>query len=204
MTDSHSTATTPPAMQNFLAHYTPTQTTPAAPALIEAYRGLLPDALLELWRIGGIGQYNDGLLNVIDPDRYKDVLWGWLMREEEDPSRLPIAISAFGTIFYYRRLSDEGDEDVASIDPHTSGGEVLIWSLEDFFNETLCDPEFVEQDLEAPLFRDALAAQGPLAPDQMYCPVPALRLGGSKRADALDRGDAATHLDFLLQLALGE
>lgn len=191
-------------MQNFLAHYTPTQTTPAAPALIEAYRGLLPDALLELWRTAGIGQYNSGLLSVIDPDRYKEMLWGWLMREEEDPSRLPIALSAFGSIFYYRRLSDEGDEDVTLINPHTSEGAVLVWSLEDFFNETLCDPEFIEDTLEAPLFREALAINGPLATDQMYCYLPALRLGGSPSANALDRGDAATHLNFLLDLALGE
>jgi hypothetical protein len=196
--------TTTTSLQNFLAHYTPTQTQPAAPALIEAYRDLLPDALLELWRTAGIGQYNDGLLSVIDPERYKDLLWGWLMREEEDPSRLPIAISAFGTIFYYRRLSEEGDEDVASIDPHTSSGDVLVWSLADFFNETLCAPDFIEDTLEAPLFREALAANGRLATDQMYCYLPALRLGGSKDAHSIDRGDAATHLSFLLDLALDE
>ena len=52
---------------------------------------------------------------------YQDVLWSWLMKDQPDMTRLPIAISAFGLVFYYRLLSEDGDEDISFIDPQQLG-----------------------------------------------------------------------------------
>ena len=169
---------------------------------VARYREHLPASLIELWRTHGFGLYGGGLIQLIDPDQYRDVLWGWLMREEEDMSRLPIALSAFGDIFYYRRLSDAGDEDVCFIDPHTSATGDLAWSLDDFFNDWCRDPESVEKFLTQPMFDQAVAAHGPLSPGEIYYFVPALRLGGERSVQQASRGDAAVHLNFLLDLAL--
>lgn len=54
------------------------------------------------------------------------------MKDQPDMTRLPIAISAFGLVFYYRLLSEDGDEDVSFIDPHNSDIGVTAWSLTDF------------------------------------------------------------------------
>lgn len=190
-------------LQPFLDRHPPSTTRKADPALVERYRGLLPDSLLALWAEVGFGTYSEGQIQLINPERYQACLWGWLMLDEDDDSRLPLAISAFGHIFYYRRLSDEGDEDVALIDPHRSESEVLAWSLEAFFNEVLCDEESIDSLLDRALFKAIPAAKGALQPDEIYYFVPALRLGGTASADHVDRGDALVHLEFLLQLALG-
>ena len=115
---------------------------------------------------------------------------------------LPIAISAFGLVFYYRLLSDDGDEDVSFIDPHNSDIGVTAWSLTDFFNDWICDDEIIEQFLEKSALAKAQTQYGKLVDNQMYCYLPALRLGGRASDLNLDKGDAATHLDFLYQLAV--
>ncbi|WP_249384016.1 GAD-like domain-containing protein [Chitinivorax sp. B] len=191
-------------LQNFVDTFQPDKTVqPVDSVLINAYRGLLPDSLLELWAKVGLGRYGDGLIQLINPDEYRALLCGWLMREEDEGDRLPIAISAFGRVFYYRRLSDDGDEDVAVLDPHYRNGNVLDWSLDAFFNDTLCDGEAIESLLERGFFNQAVGRLGPLADGQIYFYTPALALGGVADVDHLDKGDAVVHLDLLLQMALG-
>ena len=169
---------------------------------VKKYQAYLPEALLELWQNHGFGFYGNGLLQIINPELYQDVLWSWLMKDQPDMTRLPIAISAFGLVFYYRLLSEDGDEDVSFIDPHNSDIGVTAWSLTDFFNDWICDDEIIEQFLEKSALAKAQTQYGKLTDNQMYCYLPALRLGGRASDLNLDKGDAATHLDFLYQLAV--
>lgn len=47
-------------------------------AVIDAYRGNLPDALLGYWGRLGWGGYGNGLLWLVDPRDYADVLSAWI------------------------------------------------------------------------------------------------------------------------------
>jgi hypothetical protein len=191
------------ALAPFLHKHPPTPgLVPATAEQLARYDGHLPAALLALWRQHGFGFYGGGLVQLIDPDLYRDNLWGWLMREEPDMDRLPIALSAMGTIFYYRRLSDDGDEDVSFINPHTSETGCAVWSLENFFNEWLTDDETLADHLHAAQFDALVARAGPLARDEMYFHEPALRLGGDGSLERIARGSAPVHLGLLLELAL--
>ena len=191
------------ALQAFVDRYIPgAALIKATPDQLQRYRAHLPEPLLELWQTHGFGFYGNGLLQLIDPDRYRDNLWGWLMRDEPDMERLPIALGAFGEVFYYRKLSDDGDEDISYLDPHTSEADCLIWSLPNFFNQWCCDDENIATLLQPERVRQSAQASGPLAENEMYYFVPALRLGGSGAIDTVARGDAAVQLDLLLQLAL--
>ncbi|MFW1857271.1 GAD-like domain-containing protein [Acinetobacter defluvii] len=175
----------------------------ASPEMIEKYCLYLPEALLELWQEKGFGFYGNGLIQIINPELYQDNLWDWLLKSEPDMNRLPIAISAFGVIFYYRKLSDE-DEDISFIDPQTSEVDVTVWSMEEFFNDWLGDDEIIEVFLEKSLLEQVQQKYGKLSENQMYCFLPALRLGGSKEDLNLDIGSALVHLDFLYQLAVAD
>ncbi|MFW2081066.1 GAD-like domain-containing protein [Acinetobacter guillouiae] len=173
-----------------------------SPETVKKYQAYLPEALLELWQNHGFGFYGNGLLQIINPELYQDVLWSWLMKDQPDMTRLPIAISAFGLVFYYRLLSEDGDEDVSFIDPHNSDIGVTAWSLTDFFNDWICGDEIIEQFLEKSALAKAQTQYDKLSDNQMYCYLLALRLGGRASDLNLDKGDAATHLDFLYQLAV--
>ncbi|WP_187359894.1 GAD-like domain-containing protein [Chitinolyticbacter meiyuanensis] len=191
------------SLQPFLECHAPTDVRPASTELVARYRGLLPEPLLTLWQRVGLGRYGNGLITLVNPDDYKHPLYGWLMYDEENPSRLPIAVTAFGLLIYYRRL-DEDAADVAYIDPNLREAGVLAWSLEAAFNDVLCSTETQAELLDAELFAAAFARLGPLKTGQSYCFVPALALGGAKVPELLEIGDAAVQLDLLLQLANAE
>lgn len=176
---------------------------PATQDVLERYRPLLPASLLELWERHGFGRYARGLVEVINPQDYEAILWKWLMRDE-DPSRLPIALTAFGGIFYYRRLTDE-DEDVSYLDPHGPEYQAVVcaWSLDQFFNEYLPDPEVESNLLDADLVRASIATIGPLEGGECFQFTPALRLGGTRDVRFVTKGNGQVHLDLLHQLAVG-
>jgi hypothetical protein len=175
---------------------------PAAADVLAAYAQRLPPVILDLWRRGGFGLYGDGEIQILDPRDYEQNLWGWLLREEDDPSRTPIAMSAFGVLFYHRALNDEGAEDIAYLDPHTSEGDVLVYSSNEFFGATVVDPEARDILLQRALFRSAVERHGPLARGALFGYVPALRLGGVQSVERTAPMDARVHLELLLQLAL--
>ena len=194
-----------PELQRFMTTYRPGPDVRQASAeLLSRYAQLVPASLLHLWQTVGFGAYDGGLLQIVNPDDYRRLLHGWLMLDEDDPTRLPIGVSGFGRLFYYRRLTDEGDEDVCMIDPHssTATAEVLTWSLDDFFEQYLCDDAARNDVLQVADFSAATAQHGPLGEGQMFAYSPALRLGGDGSIARLSKADARVHLDFLLQLAL--
>lgn len=193
-----------PGLDPFLQRHPPTASlTRASAGQLARYAQHLPAPLLTLWQQHGFGFYGKGLVQLINPDVYSENLWGWLMREEPDMDRLPIAISAMGTIFYYRKLSEDGDEDVSFLNPHTSEAGCTVWSLAQFFNEWLCEDENLVDQLHAEQFDAMVAKAGPLQCDEMYFHEPALRLGGDGGLDGIARGNAPVHLSLLLELALG-
>jgi hypothetical protein len=86
--------------------------------------------------------------------------------------------------------------------PRSTPSDVIVGSLEDFFNDWCCDAETISGFLDAPLLAEAHASKGALPRDEIYVFVPALRLGGARSAAHVDRGDARVHLELLLQPAL--
>ncbi|WP_211227930.1 T6SS immunity protein Tdi1 domain-containing protein [Spirochaeta cellobiosiphila] len=189
------------ALQKFVESYKPGDTLKADVEVINKYKEHLPECMTELWSSYGFGFYGEGIIQIINPDKYIDNLWGWL-GQEENYGRVPVAISSFGIIFYYRQL-DSDIHDIAYIDPQTSATDVLSWDIESFFNQKILDEELRSVILDKDLNEKAQEKYGPLAIDEMYSFVPAIRLGGTKSPQNIDKCNAPIHLDILLQLALG-
>ena len=189
-------------LQKFIAAYSPPdKPVKPRPETIAKYKNKLPECIIELWTEHGFGHYGDGLIQIIDPDIYDNNLWGWLM-VEKDTNRIPIALSAFGHIYYYRKLSDRGDEDIAFINPHTSQTGVLTWDIKEFFNEWCCDADNQSDYLEKELAAKASKKCGKLNDGEIYYYAPAIRLGGESKLENIKKGNALVHLAILLELAL--
>ena len=193
--------------QKFLEHFPPQgEPQKADPELLERYRDLVPTGLLELWQNVGFGFYGDGFLQLVHPDEYHQVLCGWLVRGP-DPERVPFMLTAFGTLIYYRMLvrDPEGEilaEDVAYLEPNYRDSDVLCWSLEEFFNDVLCEDDALSDFYGRDGWSNARTLYGPLNPNEIYFYRLALALGGAENFESLTRGDARVHLEILLQLAL--
>jgi len=172
----------------FIKAHPARQVSPAPAALIAAYEGLLPASLLELWRKKGLGLYGERQLALIDPTPWQPVLDRWIVSPPDSVPRIPIAITPFGVLVYYRKLTAD-DEDVSFLDPVSKATGDLSWKLDDFFNQFLCDPDSCDSLMPPALLESAREECGPLAPgevyeiDQMLLSMQMLRIS---KVDALD------------------
>lgn len=149
------------------AHRPSRQVSPAPHELVSAYEGVLPASLLDLWRRKGLGFYGDLQLALIDPRAWQSVLDRWIVSPPDSIRRIPIALTAVGTLLYYRKLT-ETDEDVAYIDPVSKKTGELAWSLDDFFNTFLCEEDVLQTLISPALIRSAREACDALAPGEVY------------------------------------
>jgi hypothetical protein len=139
----------------------------ASQELLEAYHGRLPASLLDLWRAHGLGRYGAHQLLIVDPRVWQSTLDRWIVSPPDAAQRIPIALTPFGNIIYYRKLSAT-DEDVAIMDPHKRSTDVLAWSGDVFFNEVLCDTERLDQIIPQDLLTAARETHGALGDDEAY------------------------------------
>ncbi|MCY1404046.1 GAD-like domain protein [compost metagenome] len=156
------------ALHRFIKTHPPSrQVSPAPGDLLSAYEGILPTSLIELWRLKGLGFYGDLQLALIDPGPWQPVLDRWIISPPDDVRRIPIALTPFGVLVYYRKLTDT-DEDVSFVDPVSKETGVLAWSLDEFFNQFLCEREALESLISPVLAQSAHKECGPLVRGEVY------------------------------------
>jgi len=185
-------------LENFNTYFQPAaDCIPASQAVIDLYQEKVPGLLLDLWKTTGLGNYNDGIIELINPQDFEPALWTWLGREVSN--YVPIAITGFGELFYYRKLT-ETDEDVCMIDIQYRKIETLTWSLESFFDSFLTDEDDRDEWLREDLFKEAIAQHGKLAKHEVFTFVPILAFGGSDEVDALQKRNAQVYQELVFQM----
>lgn len=166
---------------------------------INAYQAKVPEYLIDLWKSKGFGQYNNGLIALVNPEDFEPSLWTWLGREVEN--YVPFAISGFGELFYYRKLT-ETNEDVCMINIQYRKIETIVWSLESFFNDFLTNEEDREEWLRETLFKKAITAQGDLEKNEVFTFTPVLVMGGAMETKYLKKGNAQVYQDLVFQMTM--
>jgi hypothetical protein len=161
------------------------------------FEEILPKVLLDFWEEFGFGNYADGLIKVINPEEYNDSLYEWLGKK--DISRVPILVTAFGDIFFYRKLSAD-EEDVSFLDIHYRKIDVCVWSLIDFFKSYIVDKGIIKEVLREKLFKKAASKNGNITFDEIYYFVPALIMGGKEDIKNIDKGNGIVHQSLLFQM----
>lgn len=158
---------------------------------------ILPEELIDFWKKYGFGNYGNGIIKVINPLDYMDSLYTWLGKE--DFSKIPILITGFGDIFYFRQLSEEVN-DVCLLDIHYRQINVCTYSFEEFFEDFITDDEIIEDVLKKDLFMEAFQNKGALKGSEIFCFVPALILGGAEAVEYIDKAEAGVHQLLLFTL----
>ncbi len=185
-------------LEQFKKHYQPNlDNTIASDELINEYKEKVPYLLIEIWKTSGFGKYNNGLIEIINPKEYESNLWTWLGTVKENYT--PFAITAFGEIFYYRKLS-ETEEDVCIVDIQYRKVETLIWSLESFFDDLLIHEEDKKLWLREELFQEAILEFEDLKNGDIFTFVPILAFGGAEELLSLNVGNACVYQDLVFQM----
>ncbi|HBJ1650129.1 GAD-like domain-containing protein [Clostridium botulinum] len=164
---------------------------------LKQFKNSLPTELLNFWKEYGFGNYGDGIIKVINPLEYMENFYEWLGKE--DFSKIPIVLTAFGDVFYYRKLQDDV-EDICLLSIHYRNSIVCSYSLQEFFKSYIVNEQIYNEVLRRKLFQQAYAVKGSLELNQIYFFTPALILGGKELIESIDRGDANIHQSILLQL----
>lgn len=165
--------------------------------VLDSLSRILPEELIDFWKKYGFGNYGDGIIKVINPLDYMDSLYTWLGKE--DFSKIPILITGFGDIFYFRQLSEEVN-DVCLLDIHYRQINVCTYSFEEFFEDFITDDEIIEDVFKKDLFMEAFQNKGALKGSEIFCFVPALILGGAESVEYIDKAEAGVHQLLLFTL----
>ena len=169
---------------------------------LQFFKNKLPADLISFWKAYGFGNYGNGIVKVVNPETYAEVLGIWLGRAN-DWSRIPILISGFGDIFYYRRI-DEENEDVSVVDLHYRRIKVCTdyetYTLKFFFEDFMTNSQFSEPYLRSNLFAASREKRGDLSSEEIFFFVPALIFGGSEAEADIDKGIDIVHQQLLFQM----
>lgn len=178
-------------------------------AVLQRFRGKLPNQLLTWWRLYGWSGYGEGRFWFVNPDEYEPVLEAWIgdTRFMEEDAYYVFARSAFGDVELWGRKSGDSltingvnglifpKDDSAKVASGRSDGLMSAFLI------GLGKDELDRKDhLNRPLFERALKKLGPLGPDEMYGFEPALCLGGKADLKNLQKVKAVEHLVLLAQL----
>ncbi|MFR3156439.1 MAG: T6SS immunity protein Tdi1 domain-containing protein [Christensenellales bacterium] len=162
---------------------------------------MLPKEIIELWEEYGFGEYGDGLLKVVDPREYMNSLYTWL--GQKDFNKIPIIVTAFGDIFYYRKLEDN-ENDVSLLNIHYRKVEACGYSYQEFFEKYILDEDIIKNVLRADLYKQAVKELGKLDYKDIFFFIPALVLGGREELKYIKKGNGAVHHQVLLQIGQEE
>lgn len=176
-------------------------------AEIEKWKGKLPELLLNYWRNEGWSSYYDGLLTIVNPEDYENIVDEWLENTylEEIDSFHAIAINGFGNVY----LCGEKTGQCVVISPIFNTIFVQKKKLKriqttDSLNVsilTLFLSSKVERHGKDGLFDKAIQKFGPLDDYEIFGFEPALILGGELDIKYIQKVDARIHLSILAQLA---
>ncbi|MBP0578334.1 DUF1851 domain-containing protein [Labrys sp. LIt4] len=166
--------------------------------------------LIEFWQTVGIGSFGDGFITFFDPRDQEAMLARWLLLKQPDPTRIPIARTAFGDLIYFRDLRQKAVEkglpadwkyasDVVFLSIHHRNSAAITWSMDGFFAGDL--KNFLQEEPRTYYSLYTSMSERRLGPGECFYFVPALVLGGQATRQSIGHGDCSVHQDILLQLA---
>lgn len=168
---------------------------------INKYKGILPDELLSIWQTMGYGVYEDGFLQLVNPDEYEFV-FDYIDKLLE-PS-IVFGITALGDLLIWEGnnnktiASDEGNR-VKIINIQSCKSRALDnfrGAIDIFFDDYF----IAKKDyFDSKAYLDVKDKLPKLQYGQCYGYVPALALGGKASNKNLQVVDAKTYIDIVGQ-----
>ncbi len=173
---------------------------------IEKWKGKLPELLLNYWRNESWSSYYNGLLTIVNPEDYEDIVDEWLENTylEEVDIFHAIAINGFGNLY----LCGEVTGCCVTVSPLHNTIFVDKKSLKNKIDNVNLNFDiesfFIGYDIEyqnSVLFEKAVKKFGPLGDYEIFGFEPALILDGELDIKYIQKVDARIHLSILAQLA---
>lgn len=177
---------------------------------IEKWTGVLPDVLLNYWRLEGWASYKNGLFSLVDPDIYEDILDFWLEGTslDENDAYHVIAQNGFGGLYVFGEKTGRN----ITISPCNSriifnknkskrkSPEVLAWDIKGLIGSVKPEMIDLEDERGVGIFDRAVKLLGPLNYDEIFGFDTALALGGGSNLKNIKKVDCQIYLRILREI----
>ncbi|WP_234732360.1 GAD-like domain-containing protein [Acidocella facilis] len=175
----------------------------------EAYRGRIPESLLDFWEEYGAGLWLDGRFQLVRPDRYQSLVDMILKGDPDFPAESSVLIGygAFGKLLIWNNKNYTLKIDLVNKTAYTRhvSPKHPILGPERSLPSDLSNVDGLSYDLHEhgtgkPLFHRALKKCGKLSYGECYGFFPAVGLGGLGVLDEVRKVRAAEHFAIIAQL----
>ncbi|MFX4272525.1 GAD-like domain-containing protein [Propionibacteriaceae bacterium Y1685] len=167
------------------------------PEVIEAYRGRVPDEVIEVWETYGYGTFGEGFLRLINPAVYERELADCIGKTQGDGVAIPIMVTGLADLVTWEPSIGgfvgikyrEGT--IAGLDKELSG---II-----FFLNRNAD-RYLTKMFNWGIFREAVAAHGELAFGESFVFVPLRSLGGAAKVENLKKRETIAAIQTMVEM----
>ena len=185
----------------------PTVFVPAPEDVLEHLAPQVPEVMLDYWQRFGFSVFQDGYMQLVNPETYAPVLADWLKGTslEGTDNYHVIVKDAFGYLVIWgektgRNFTLVPRSDAIHMNRNNQAKYIAQGQAnkraEGCFFEVILDPA----DIDGRFFTEATARLGPVGADQMLGLVPAAPLGGQLAAENFQIFSAPEHLAMLAQI----
>ena len=159
--------------------------------LLQRYKTILPDELIEIWEDNGLARLRGGYLKVVNPEDYQELLKETYFRGNIS---VPILVTAFGDIVTF------GEGQYIGMVKYKNGNFAMLAKNFKRFIQNLGDDYFLEKYFQIPQYIEAVNKLGKLEQDECFGYVPLLGLGGSEKVQNLKKVKIREHIELISQL----
>ncbi len=159
--------------------------------LINAYRGRLPEQIIQIWEEYGFGSFMKGFLRTINPNDFQDILQrAYFMGTKS----IPVFVTGLGDMIIWE------ENTYLTILRFRHGTFSIMEKGCRYFLNDLTDDEYIEEFLKPKNYYLALQNHGPIEYDECFGYVPLLCLGGPEDADWLQKVKLLEHLELIFSV----
>lgn len=158
--------------------------------VIDKYKKIVPDEVVNIWIEYGFGSILDSYLKIINPDKYREILEDVYARHQES---IPLFTTSMGDIIVWEKGR------YLNLLNFRKGKVNVISAGFDFFFEDINDESFLEQELDWLPYIEAFQKYGGPRFDECFGYVPILGLGGHEKVESLSKVKLIEHIYLIAQ-----
>lgn len=188
----------------------PTLTEEVSERSLLKYKGILPEQLLQYWKMEGWSAYANGLFWIVNPEKYEGLVELWL--EDTHYPKIDkyhcIARTAFGVLYVWGERNNQWftiscptntivafDNKLVKNDPNPND------AIRVFFAGSNIEGYDLQGLNKKDLFKPSLDKLDHLKSNEVYSFAPALVAGGSPIISNIEKEDLFIHLSILREIA---
>lgn len=157
--------------------------------LINKYKGIVPDEMIEFWGKYGFGSLVNGYLKSVNPEEFKEVLLEGSVRYQNS---VVLFSTSMGDLIIW------SDNYVRMLNFRYGVVETILFKF-DFFFQNVADEYFRDKYMKWVPYAQVVSLYGLPKYNECFGYVPLLGIGGTEKVENLEKVKLMEHLQIIIQ-----